>query len=195
MPLASDSFGNAMTAIEAIATVGLLVAAVLAGRTAAKSVGVAAEGINQQIEEQRRIEQRRRTYELLGIYMSADFLQRTADVLPMLNVFNDDRALGEQRWKEISEKDKVAVTAVLNFYELVATEYNAGFLERDVADKHLAYATIVMWERTRGIVAWLRASNERYYEQWKYLYDTRRTVIEAATGVPQLSTPPQRPQP
>lgn len=193
MVLASDTFGDVGALFVALATFGLLLAAIWAGKTAKESVEVAGEGIRSQIEEQRRIERRRRTYELLGIYMSADFLQRSTDTVPVLRIFNRDRAAGEAHWKQMTETGKVTVTSVLNFYELVATEYNSGFLDRDVADKHLAYATIVMWEHAKGHLEWRRAGNKRYYEQWKYLYDTRRAAIEASSGLPQMPEAPKAP--
>ncbi len=190
--MTGDTFGDAATAVGAFATIGLLGAAIWAGKTAKASVDIAAEGLRKQIDEQRRIERRRRTYELLSTYLSGDFLEKTADAFPVLRVFDEDEPAGETRWNELSDAEKGTVTAVMNFYELVASEYNAGWLEREVADKHLAYATVVMWERARGLTGWFRRSDPRYFEQWKYLYDTERTTIEAASGLPQtpVSSPP-----
>ncbi len=73
---------------------------------------------------------------------------------------------------------KWPITAAMNFYELVATEYNAGFLDRQVANKHLAYLTVDTWKHYKGLVDWLGRSDKRFYEQWRYLCDTYGAEIE-----------------
>jgi hypothetical protein len=115
---------------------------------------------------------------------SGDFLVKAADASPLLRLFNDDVSAGEALWNSMSESERGKVTGVLNFYELVASEYNAGWLDEEVADKHLAYMTVAMWKLARGLAEWLRRADARYYEQWKYLFDTKRTTIEAASGLP-----------
>jgi len=43
---------------------------------------------------------------------------------------------------------------------------------------------ILAWGYYRELVGWLARSNPRYFEQWRYLYNTRRDQIEAASGLP-----------
>ncbi|HSZ14175.1 MAG TPA: hypothetical protein VK790_09080 [Solirubrobacteraceae bacterium] len=182
--MSGDSFGDWATAIGALATVGLLYAAVRAGKIARDSVEVAAKGIKDQIDEQRRVEQRRRTYELLSAYYDSDFIAHAGEGFALLRLFNHDLPAAEAQWKDIGLDEKWPITAAMNFYELVATEYNAGFLDRQVANKHLAYLTVDTWKHYEGLVDWLGRSDKRFYEQWRYMCDTYGADIEAASGLP-----------
>jgi hypothetical protein len=185
----ADTTGVGWTAVGALATVGLLLAAIWAGLTAKGSITAAAAGVASQIDEHRKLERRRRTYELLSTYLSSDFIERTGITVPVLRQFEQSRQAGVARWEKLNESDWVTVTAVLNFYELVATEYNAGFLDQDVADKHLAYATVMMWRAAQALVKWLQERDPRYYNQWQYLFETSAEAIEAAAASPTSGIP------
>jgi hypothetical protein len=183
-PVAEDTFGDVATAVLAVATAGLLFAAIWAGKSAKASVGVAAKGIQDQINEQRLIERRRRTYELLSAYYAPDFAENVGEARPLATLFKNDVSAGVARWKEMTLPQRGTVTSALNFYELVATEYNFGFIDRDVANKHLAYLAVLAWVEYRELVGWFAESNPRYFEQWRHFYNTRRDEIEAASGLP-----------
>ena len=74
---------------------------------------------------------------------------------------------------------------MLNFYELVATEYNEEFLDRVAANKNLAYTVVATWEYAEGFVAYLRDNDPAYFDEWKYLYDNHReTIVASARELP-----------
>lgn len=95
-PVAEDTFGDVATAVLAVATAGLLFAAIWAGKSAKASVGVAAKGIQDQINEQRLIERRRRTYELLSAYYAPDFAENVGEARPLANALQE-RCVGRRR--------------------------------------------------------------------------------------------------
>jgi hypothetical protein len=67
--------------------------------------------------------------------------------------------------------EQMTILAVLNYYELVAGEYNSDALDRQAADVNLAYAAIVMWEYASAFIDYLRGADPAYYAEWKYMYD------------------------
>jgi hypothetical protein len=161
-------------AIAGVATVGLLIAAYWAGRTAKRQVESAASGIKEQIDLQRQINRRSRVYELLAPFYDRRFLEMSAEADELFRIFRKDATRGESKWRSMSGPEKARVEAVLNFYEEVASEHNADFLDKDAAAPALTYVTLTMYERAHGFVEWLRRRNPTYYEQWKYLYEAKR---------------------
>jgi hypothetical protein len=183
----ASSFGDWATAVGAgatvalvLATIGLLLAAIWAGITAARGVRAAAAGVDEQIEEQRRTELKCRVYDHLSTYSSRDFTESTIGTVPLLKAFESGDADGADHWQGMTDTDRARALTVLNFYELVATEYNAMFLDRDIANRSVAYAAIVIWERAAKLVAWLRKDDKAYFAQWERLYlDHSLDIIEA----------------
>jgi hypothetical protein len=77
--------------------------------------------------------------------------------------------------------DRMTVIAVLNFYELVASEYNASLLDRKVTDMNLAYAVVGMWDYVRKLVTYLQLDNNAaYFDEWEHLYERHGPTIRAA---------------
>lgn len=153
-----DDLADIATAILAVTTILLLVTAIWAGRTA-----------QAQIAEQRRIEMRRRAYDHLGIFNSLEFTETSSKAAAVLRLFKEEKAPHKTIWAKLSDPEKSAILTFLNFYEEIATEYNAGFLDR-VASEPLVFVAVVMWQRSKELVEWLRRGERRYLEQWERLY-------------------------
>ncbi len=162
-----DDLANIATAVAAVAAVLLLIVAVWAGKTA-----------QAQIAEQRRIEMRRRAYDHLGIFNSREFAETTSKAATVLRLFKEEKTAHKAIWAKLSEADKTAVQIFLNFYEEIATEYNAGFLDR-TASEPLVFVAVVMWQRSKELVEWLRRGEQRYLEQWEALYRENATTALA----------------
>jgi tellurite resistance protein len=160
-----DDLANIATMVAAAATVLLLIAAVWAGKTA-----------QAQIAEQRRIEMRRRAYDHLGVFNSREFTEMTSEAAAVFRLFKEEKATPETIWAKLSDADKTAVQTFLNFYEEIATEYNAGFLDR-TASEPLVFVAVVMWQRSEGLSEWFRRSDPRYLEQWEALYQDNATTV------------------
>ncbi|MGD0197564.1 MAG: DUF4760 domain-containing protein [Solirubrobacteraceae bacterium] len=168
------------TVVLASATLLLVAAAVWAGVTAKRSVRIAAEGINAQIGEQRLIERRRRVYDHLGTYYSRSFVEMSADASQVFKAFATDMSAGESHWDGLSRHKRARVQLVLNFYEQVATEYNAGFLDRELSNRTLAYVALEMWDRAEPFIGWVRRQNQQYFEEWAELYKHKAEILDAS---------------
>jgi hypothetical protein len=158
LSLTLDDLGDIATAVAAFATVLLLAAAIWAGKTA-----------QAQIAEQRRIEMRRRAYDHLGVFNSRDFTETSSKAAAVLRLFKEEKTAHREIWAKLSEADRTSVVTFLNFYEEIATEYNAGFLDR-TASEPLVFVAVVMWQRSKELIEWLRRGERRYLEQWERLY-------------------------
>lgn len=72
----------------------------------------------------------------------------------------------------MDDREKARVLTVLNFYELVAAEYIAEFLDREVANRHLAYIAVATWEGARNFIEWRREEDPAYFQDLKHLYES-----------------------
>src|SRR5919198_819514 len=88
-------------AIAGVATVGLVLAAYWAGRTAKRQVESAASGIKEQIDLQRQIDRRGRVYQLLAAFYDRDFLEMSADADELFTIFREDATRGEGKWQSM----------------------------------------------------------------------------------------------
>lgn len=170
-PEAASLFGDIGTWAVALATLGLLVAAVVAGKTASAQVQAAARGVKDQIDAQRQLDRQRRVYEHLSRYYSPDFTQNSADAYALFRVFRTSPAKGRRKWKRMSDHDRGRILAVLNFTELLASEYNAEFLDRRLADHHLAYLALYLWEAAEPFIEWQQQTDPALFSELKELHD------------------------
>jgi hypothetical protein len=169
-PLATtlEDLADLSVIVAGIATVFLFLAAVWAGRTAEKSLREAGRGVESQIEHQRTIDERRRAYDHLTILNSRDFTEMTAEALLAFQRFAKEGA-SEETWAKVPTSGKVATQTVLNFYEEIATEYNAGFLDRQAA-KPLVFVAVGIWREGEKLIEWIRATDERYLSELASLH-------------------------
>ncbi|MGN6215633.1 MAG: DUF4760 domain-containing protein [Solirubrobacterales bacterium] len=160
-----DDLAYIATVVLAVATVALLGAAIWAGVIAKKAGGIA----KAQIDEQRRIEMRRRAYDHLEVFGSREFTDTSAEASVVLQRFKEEGNARQSLWEELSTKEKTALQTFLNFYEEIAHEYNAGFLD-PTASEPLVFVAVFMWQESKELVEWLRRDNRRFLEQWAALY-------------------------
>lgn len=155
-----EELANVAVIVAAVATVGLLLVAVWAGLKAAA-------GVRAQIEEQRRIERRRRAYAHLSTFTSYRFTEMSIETFRVFQRFDDGDPA--EIWKDVSESEEAAIQTVLNSYEEIANEYNAGFLDQQAAEPLVFLATIA-WQQGHELIEWLRQGDPRYLDQWETLY-------------------------
>jgi hypothetical protein len=182
-----SSFGDWATAVGAAATVGILIAAVWA----------AVYGARNQIEQQRAIERRRRVYDHQATLNSRDFAEMTAEAVSFIELFRSNVPTAVPLWQGAYPAAKMRVIAVLNFYELVAGEYNETLLDRGIADMTLAYAAVGMWDYTYPFLAQIRREGgEVGFEQWKEMVENHgERISEQLPGPGPVLDPPKPPKP
>jgi hypothetical protein len=182
--MTGDSFGNWAAGLGAAATLGILVAAVWA----------AVYGVRNQIEQQRTIERRRRVYDHQATLNSRDFAEMTAEAVHFIELFRSNPATAAPSWQRAFAAVKMRVIAVLNFYELVAGEYNETLLDRDIANPTLAYVAVGMWDYADPFLAHLRQEGGGVgFEQWKAMVATHGERIRTtALAPPAQPSPPRR---
>jgi len=167
-----DLFGDWATIAGDVATVALVGTAVWAGRKATGEV-------RKQLETQRQLHRKQRVFELQNALNSREFIEMTATAAEFLDSFKVDEDAGRERWECGGALEKMTVAGVLNFYELIATEYNAGAIDRHAADLYLAYAAISYWRYAEPFVTYLRSRDSAYFAEWKYFYESSGGRIEA----------------
>lgn len=150
--------------VAAVATLGLLVAAIL-GRTIAKRQ---LDGVRQQIEDQRQSARRRPVYghlcQLFDLDSSASAPQPSA-----CSDHDDHELLRGGRGR---------------------VQRSGQPLDRATADKALIYVADAMWLKAESFVGWIREaySERRAYEEWEPLHEahveSQRRAAERAAAAP-----------
>jgi hypothetical protein len=171
--MAADLFGDWALVAGDLATAALVGTAVWAGHKAAGEV-------RNQLGTQRELHRQQRVFELQSALNSRDFIQLTAKTNDFIDSFPTDEADADKRWTKASNEDRMTVLAVFNFYELIATEYNADVIDRASADLYLSYAAVGYWNYAEPLVAYLRSQDGSYYAEWKHLNNRYGKLIETA---------------
>jgi hypothetical protein len=150
--------GDLSSWVAAIATLGLLVAAIVGGYTAIKT-----------LRTQHLTERRRRVYDLLGRVFDEDFIGMGIVAQEFFAKPPRTAAGWARRWSATTADKQAVIQAVMNFYEIVAGEYNAGdLLDRDLADKALMFITYAWWKRAAPFVDWVAVHSDSHaYEEWR----------------------------
>jgi hypothetical protein len=152
--------------VTGAATLGLLAAAVGAGIVALR-----------QLRDQRVIAERRRVYDHLGAFSDVAFLEMSAEADQLFRTFREDTAKGKTAWEKMSASDRARIQGVMNFYEEVASEYNADFLDKQAAELSLIYVAITIYEHAGPMIEWIRESDPAHLEEWKRLYDKGDEIL------------------
>ena len=159
--------------IAALATLGLLGAAIAAGVIAYEQLG----GLGQQLELQRKSERRRRVHELLEHLFDVDFVKMSLEAEGLFRHPPTRPSGWKALWEAKTDEQKSMITAIMNFYEVVASEYNdprGDLLDKELADKALTIITDGMWQLAASFVYRLRTlpgAGEAYAE-WEHLHRT-----------------------
>lgn len=160
-----DPLGDYATLGGAIATAGLLGAAIVAGVKAAGD-------IRKQIDMQRAIQRKQRVFELQGAFSSREFTEMSAVAADVIELFRSNRSAAVTTWEHrISRQEAMTALAVLNYYELVAAEYNAESFDRATADSYMGYAAVIMWEYAEPFTDYLREKDSTFFVEWKYFFE------------------------
>lgn len=180
--------------IAAIATLGLLGAAWKAGGIAKQQL----TGLRDQLVIQQQIERRRRVYQHLARLNDPDFIRMSNVAGRLFKSRLDDRGWSRLRnlvrlllrrraaepdgwkaiWKDTSDEDRSVVLSVMNFYEIVAGEYNdpkEELLDNALADKALIYIADAWWLQAESFVHWLRKAtgSKRAFDEWERMHEKR----------------------
>jgi hypothetical protein len=160
--------------VAACATLGLLIAAVVAGIIARQQV----IGLRSQLALQRRLQSQQRVYDHIERLFDRDFVLMLS-AAEELFVENPDPAGGwDALWTARDPQKQAEVLAAMNFFEIVAGEYNdpTGILDRAVADKALRVIADGMWTKAEPFVRWLGGTRPkpRPFEEWERMHDRPR---------------------
>lgn len=166
--------------IAALATAGLLVAAYIAGRIANRQL----RSLGQQVELQRNTELRRRVYEHLAQLFESEFVLRASQAKRLFKARPEQPGGWQSLWDQKTDDEKAVITSVMNFYEVVAGEYNDSLLDRAIAHKALIFVADATWLQARPFVKWLRTRYHvpRAYDEWERMHDEWDRVQRARTG-------------
>jgi hypothetical protein len=188
-PLLASTIGDVGTGVAALATLGLFLAACYAGTIAARQLA----GLKEQLTDGRRAEGRRRVFDHLAQLFDHDFVEMDSEAQRLFNARPKpaDGAAWETLWNQKTPEQQTKILVVMNFYEVVAGEYNdpkGELLDRSTADKALSYIASEMWLRAEPVVHLLRIRfKERLaYAEWEKLHETF-SARRAAARVPKTA--------
>lgn len=161
--------------IAAVATLGLLAAAIAGGVIASNQL----DGLKQQLQLQRQSERRRRVHELLEHLFDVDFIKMSLEAEDLFK-HRPAHALGwKALWDAKTPEQKSMITAIMNFYEVVASEYNdptGDLVDKALADKALTSIGDAMWLQAESFVYWLRTladpGTDEAYAEWEQMHKT-----------------------
>jgi hypothetical protein len=187
IPLAV-TLGEIAELVGAVATFGLLLAACAAGILASRQLGQ----LKEQITLQRKTEGRRRVFEHLAQLFDRDFIEMDTEAQRLFKARPKDPDGWETLWEAKSDDAKFRVASAMNFYEVIAGDYNdpeGEVLDRATADRALAYIADAMWVLAKPFVYWLREhfKNDRAYAEWEQLhliFTQRQAVAGVAAPTP-----------
>jgi hypothetical protein len=112
--MGASTAGDIAASVAAAATLGLFIAAWIAGRKANQQLGE----LRQQREDQLLAERRRRVYAHLAQLFDSDFVKMTAEAQ---RLFKAGQTLDDTAWLALWEsknnEEKARILAVMNFYE------------------------------------------------------------------------------
>jgi hypothetical protein len=182
MPLAS-TVGDVFTGVVALATAGLFVAATAAAIIARNQL----RGLNAQLVAQQKTEARRRVSEHRLAFSDRNFVRMQTEAERFLMLAGAGAGDWSQAWAAKKDSEKFRITAAMNFYETLASDYNApdqGVLDREMANRELAYVASARWVVAKPFVYWLREQfDPRAYVEWEQLHETF-ALTEGTSGNP-----------
>ena len=156
--------GDVSQQLQTVFTGGLLVATIAAVIAAWRQLGREQKAAAAQVEERLKNERRQRVHNLTDRTTTVEFIGLMSQALKVFRGNEDawreswgDRALNAEG--EMLRR-QLAVLAVLNFFEEIAGEYVDGLLDKEVADKNLAYVATSMWKASERFVKFYRCETK-----------------------------------
>jgi hypothetical protein len=191
--------------VAAVATLGLLGAAIWAGVSASGSLGEVREQsrvqhdqlgeLQKQLRLQRQSAQRDRVYELLSQLFKGDFIRMSLVAEALFQENPPDAGGWRACWEARTREERSMITTVMNFYEVVASEYNSpDQLDRQVANRSLIPVADGMWRSAAGLVEWMRTlpGGERDYWDWEQMHKSFSRAMDTGEGSTDPSEPIRR---
>ena len=171
--------------VAAVATLGLLAAAIWAGVSASNSLREVRDQsdlqhsqlgeLQNQLGLQRQSAQRNRVYELLSQLFKRDFMSMSLVAEQLFTETPSDPGGWQACWEARTHEERSMITTVMNFYEVVAAEYNAtDQLDKEVARQSLIPVADAMWRSAAGLVYWMRTlpGGGRDYLDWEEMHES-----------------------
>ncbi len=134
-PVYASTLANVGALVGAVATLGLVAAAIWAGVIAFQSLqGVREQlklqhdqlgDLKEQLRLQRQSAQRQRVYELLSQLFDGDFIRMSLVAEQLFEEQAPNPGGWQALWEARTPEQRSMITAVMNFYEVVACEYIA----------------------------------------------------------------------
>jgi hypothetical protein len=146
---------------------------------------VAAKFAKAQVDQQKDLARRQRVYEHLAQLYDRDFVLMMSAAQELFEERPPDESGWENTWEARDGDTKSEILAAMNFFEIVAGEYNdlREYLDKKAAQKALLVIADGLWDQAAPFVYWARkGSDSRSYEQWeKMSRRADRTVLPLRT--------------
>jgi hypothetical protein len=160
---------------------------------------VAAKFAKAQVDQQKDLARRQRVYEHLAQLYDRDFVLMMSAAQELFEERPPDESGWENAWEALDGDTKSEIVAAMNFFEIVAGEYNdpREYLDKEAAQKALLVIADGLWEQAAPFVYWARkGSDPRSYEQWeKMSRRADRTVLPLRTTETEPTTGAEAPAP
>jgi hypothetical protein len=180
------TLGDVGGLLTGIATLLLFVVAVVAAKFA-----------KAQVDQQKDLARRQRVYEHLAQLYDRDFVLMMSAAQELFEEGPPDESGWENAWEARDGDTKSEIVAAMNFFEIVAGEYNdlREYLDKKAAQKALLVIADGLWEQAAPFVSWARkGSDSRSYEQWEEMSRRAdRTVLPLRTTETEPTTGAEAP--
>jgi hypothetical protein len=160
---------------------------------------VAAKFGKAQVDQQKDLARRQRVYEHLAQLYDRDFVLMMSAAQELFEERPPDESGWENVWEARDGDTKSEIVAAMNFFEIVAGEYNdpREYLDTKAAQKALLVIADGLWDQAAPFVYWARkGSDSRSYDQWeKMSRRADRTVLPLKTTDTETTTGAEPPAP
>ena len=183
MALLATALGDSSILLQAIFTGGLLVTAVGAAWLTWVQLRSTRETNAEQRAAQLQSQERLRVYQLADRTTYLEFIQLMTSALELFRLGD---ATWQSWWRDRprdADRETVKQQAVtlLNFCEEIASEYLDELLDREIADKNVAYLAASVWSEAWEFVYFLRGVTHED-RAWERLEDfAGQWLVEHAT--------------
>lgn len=153
--------------ISAIAASGTLVVTAGALVFARETIRSGRRNTEDQIADTIARERRQRVEHYLERLNRVEFLPLLAETFDLLSAPLGEREAALARWRAGGTLAGLRVGAVLNFFEEVAGQFNAGALDTMAAQRELVPTAARYWELAEWFVARQRAHQPSAFSEWE----------------------------
>ena len=173
-------FGPRMLPAQPVADVGGLLTGI--GTLLLFVVALVAAGFAKaQIDQQKELARRQRVYEHIAQLYDRDFVLMMSAAQELFEERPPHESGWEDAWEARNGNKKSEIVAAMNFFEIVAGEYNdpGEYLDKTAAQKALLVIADGLWDQAAPFVHWARkGSDSRSYEQWEKMSRRAERTVE-----------------